>query len=47
MKIKCWNCGHEFEGTISKDELGYYSYCENCDSSFDVDIDDCADSNEA
>lgn len=38
MKIKCWNCGHEFEGGISKDELGWHSYCEECNTSFDVDV---------
>lgn len=38
MKIKCWNCGHEFEGSISNDDFGWHGYCEKCDSSFDVDI---------
>lgn len=38
MKIKCLNCGREFEGSISYDELGWHSYCEECDSSFDVDV---------
>lgn len=38
MKIKCWNCGHEFEGSISYDELGWHSYCEECKTSFDVDV---------
>ena len=40
MKIKCWNCCHEFEGSLSKDELGWYSYCEECKTSFDVDIEE-------
>lgn len=38
MKIKCWNCGHEFEGTVSYDELGWHSYCSECESSFDVEV---------
>lgn len=38
MKIKCWNCGHEFDGSISNDDFGWHGYCEKCDSSFDVDI---------
>lgn len=38
MKLKCLNCGHKFEGRISLDELGWHSYCNECDSSFDVDI---------
>ena len=40
MKIKCWNCGHEFEGSLSQDACGWYSYCDECDSSFDVDIEE-------
>ena len=38
MRIKCWNCGHEFEGSLSQDACGWYSYCDECDQSFDVDI---------
>lgn len=38
MKLKCLNCGNEFEGSVSLDELGWHSYCEECDQSFDVDI---------
>lgn len=37
MKIKCWNCGHEFDGSVSYDELGWHSCCSECDTSFDVD----------
>lgn len=40
MKIKCWNCGNEFNGSFSNDELGWHGYCEECDSSFDVDIEE-------
>lgn len=40
MKIKCWNCGHEFEGSFSNDGYGWHGYCEECDSSFDVDIEE-------
>lgn len=40
MEIKCWNCGNEFEGSLSNDELGWHGYCEECDSSFDVDIEE-------
>lgn len=38
MKLKCCNCGNKFEGTISYDELGWHSYCKECDTSFDVDV---------
>ena len=38
MKHKCCNCGNKFEGTISHDELGWHSYCKECDTSFDVDV---------
>jgi hypothetical protein len=38
MKIKCWNCGHEFEGSFSNDDFGWHFYCEKFNSSFDVDI---------
>ena len=38
MKIKCLNCGHEFEDSISNDDFGWHGYCDKCDSSFDVDI---------
>ena len=40
MKLNCLHCGHEFDGTISKDELGWHSYCEECNTSFDVDIEE-------
>lgn len=38
MKLKCCNCGNKFEGTISHDELGWHSYCNECNTSFDVDV---------
>ena len=38
MRIKCWNCGHEFDGSLSQDEWSWHSYCNECDQSFDVDI---------
>lgn len=38
MKVKCLNCGHEFETTeIEEDDLGTYCICEECGASFDVD----------
>ena len=40
MKIKCWNCGCEFDGTLSNDELGWHGYCQKCNSTFDVDIEE-------
>ena len=40
MKIKCWNCGNEFDGSISNDGLGWHSYCEECDISFDIDVEE-------
>lgn len=45
MKIKCLICGNVFEGTASNDELGWHSYCEECDSSFDIDIEEYLVSN--
>ena len=38
MKLKCLNCGHEFEGCISLDALGWHSLCPECEGSFDVDV---------
>lgn len=40
MRIKCWNCENEFDGSISNDAFGWHSYCKRCDMSFDVDIED-------
>lgn len=40
MKIKCLNCGYEFDGTAEYDELGWHSSCPECESSFDVDTED-------
>ena len=40
MKCTCLACEHQFEGSISKDELGWHSSCPECDSSFDVDVPD-------
>ena len=37
MKVKCLNCGNEFElNEIYRDELGDYTVCPECDGSFDV-----------
>lgn len=39
MKLTCLNCEHEFDLTNAwNDELGWYTICPNCDSSFDIDI---------
>lgn len=38
MDLKCLCCENEFEGTISKDEMGWHSVCVDCGSSFDVDV---------
>ena len=38
MKLNCLHCGHEFDGTISKDKLGWHSNCPKCSGSFDVDV---------
>lgn len=38
MELKCLHCGYEFDGSISKDELGWHSVCPECDGSFDVDM---------
>ena len=38
MNLKCLNCSHEFEGTITKDGLGWHSSCPKCGASFDVDV---------
>ena len=37
MKVKCLNCGYEFETTeIKEDELGLHCICEECGASFDI-----------
>lgn len=38
MKLTCLQCDHTFEGSISKDELGWHSSCPVCEGSFDVDV---------
>ena len=38
MQLTCLQCGHRFDGTISKDELGWHSCCPSCKGSFDVDV---------
>lgn len=38
MDLKCMQCGHEFEGSISRDALGWHSICPKCGGSFDVDV---------
>lgn len=38
MKLSCLQCDHEFEGSISLDELGWHSACPECEGSFDVDV---------
>lgn len=40
MKLKCLQCEYEFDGSISKDELGWHSVCPECGGSFDVDVPD-------
>lgn len=40
MKLSCLQCGHNFEGTLSKDELGWHSCCPKCGASFDADLPD-------
>lgn len=40
MKLKCLHCEHEFDGTISYDDLGWHSSCPVCGASFDVDVPD-------
>ena len=40
MKVKCLNCGYEFElEKIYEDDIGTFTVCPDCKSSFDVDID--------
>ena len=39
MKVHCLNCGHTFTiEFVSEDELGTFTVCSHCESSFDVDI---------
>lgn len=40
MKLKCLQCGHEFEGIVSKDELGWHGSCPKCGGSFDTELPD-------
>ena len=37
MKLTCLNCGHEFDGDVSHDSLGWHSSCPECGGSFDTD----------
>ena len=37
-KYTCPNCGNEFEGSFSYDELGCHTVCPICESSFNVDL---------
>ena len=40
MKVKCLNCGYEFElKKVYEDDNGIFTVCPDCKSSFDVDID--------
>ena len=36
--VICLNCGLQKSREIYIDELGQYSYCEECKHSFDVDL---------
>lgn len=39
MKVKCLNCGNEFElKDIYEDNMGTFTVCQECGGSFDVDI---------
>lgn len=38
MKLNCLHCGHEWDGCISHDELGWHSLCPECGRTFDVDV---------
>ena len=39
MKVKCLNCGYEFEvENYNEDELGKFVICPECESSFDIDV---------
>lgn len=40
MRIHCWVGEHEIDSDLSNDGLGWHGYCEECDSSFDVDIEE-------
>lgn len=41
MRVWCWVGKHWIDSNLSKHpELGWGSYCEECGSSFDVDIED-------
>lgn len=36
MKLTCMSCLHEFEGNITRDELGWHGVCPKCGASFPV-----------
>ena len=39
MKVKCLQCGYEFElESASNDELGWHTTCPKCEGSFDINI---------
>lgn len=39
FELKCLYCGNEFYDSISNNRFGWQGYCRNCNSLFDVDID--------
>lgn len=37
MQVECLNCGHKQEAKeINQDDLGKYTNCKKCESSFDI-----------
>lgn len=38
MNLKCLQCGHKFDGSISHDKLGWHSTCPECGGSFDLSV---------
>lgn len=45
MKVYCWVGEHEIESGLSNDGLGWHGCCKDCNSSFDVDIEEYLVSN--
>ena len=38
MKLRCQNCGHEFDGGFTKDSFGGHCVCPKCNTGFGVDV---------
>ena len=38
MNLVCRSCQHEYDGSVFKDDMGWYGVCPKCGASFPVDL---------